>query len=159
MIQLIPIQQRVEENVEFLAIDNCRDIVHMTIDYYNRIGWHPPWIGYLAKLEGEFVGSAGYKGGPRNKKIEIAYGTFPQFRARGIGTEICNQLVSLALKNCPTLTITARTLPENNFSTRILQKNGFKLIGDVWDDEDGNVWEWRYAGSDENSFESSNLSS
>jgi hypothetical protein len=35
-------------------------------------------------------------------------------------------------------------LPEENASTSILKKNGFVMLGTVWDDEDGNVWEWGY---------------
>jgi len=40
--------------------------------------------------------------------------------------------------------ITARTLPEKNYSTRILEKNNFVLLGFVTDPEDGEVWEWEY---------------
>jgi hypothetical protein len=35
-------------------------------------------------------------------------------------------------------------LPEENFSTKILKKNGFKFSGVVNDAEDGDVWEWIY---------------
>ena len=90
------------------------------------------------------VGSAAYKGKPVNSKIEIAYGTMPQHRQRGIGTAICKALVDLALQSDPCVIITARTLPGNNYSTRILQKNHFRLSGTVIDPEDGEVWEWEY---------------
>jgi hypothetical protein len=33
---------------------------------------------------------------------------------------------------------------EENFSTKILRKNNFTLIGTVIDPEDGEVWEWIY---------------
>jgi len=144
-MRLVPIKQSVEENKEFLNEPGCTDIINMTISYYKKIGFYPPWIGYLAKIHGNLVGSAGFKGRPVNNKIEIAYGTFPDFRMQGFGTEICKQLVNVALKADPTLIITARTLPENNFSTKILEKNGFKLSGTIWDEEDGNVWEWIYS--------------
>jgi RimJ/RimL family protein N-acetyltransferase len=144
MMQLVPIKQSIEENKEFLTEPGCGETLYMTIDYYKRIGFYPPWIGYLAKINDKFVGAAGYKGRPVNNRIEIAYGTFPDFRMQGIGTEICKQLVGLALRTDPLVTITARTLPEKNFSTKILEKNGFKLLGIVWDKEDGDVWEWEY---------------
>ncbi len=35
-------------------------------------------------------------------------------------------------------------IEENNFSTRILQKNGFIFSATVNDPEDGDVWEWIY---------------
>lgn len=116
----------------------------MVIDFYNRAGFVPPWIGYYARLNDEFVGSAGFKGKPKDKKVEIAYGTFRKYEGKGIGTEMCRQLDLLAIRTDPHIRITARTLPEENASTSILKKNGFILLGTVWDDEDGNVWEWEY---------------
>ena len=146
MLELIPIKQTIEENQEFINIENGQEEgLYMTIEYYKAIGFNPPWIGYYAKINDSLVGSAGYKGQPVNNKIEIAYGTFPNFRKQGIGTEICKELVDLALKTDPSLIITARTLPENNYSTKILKKNNFKLVGTVWDKDDGNVWEWVYS--------------
>jgi hypothetical protein len=52
--------------------------------------------------------------------------------------------VLLAQRTDPKLIITARTLVEHNYSTKILQRNGFRLLGNVWDKEDGDVWEWLY---------------
>ena len=128
MLELIPIKQTIEENQEFINIENGQEGLYMTIEYYKAIGFNPPWIGYYAKINDSLVGSAGYKGQPVNNKIEIAYGTFPNFRKQGIGTEICKELVDLALKTDPSIIITARTLPENNYSTKILKKNNFKLV-------------------------------
>ena len=144
MLELIPIKQTLEENQDFETNPDCQETILMTVDYYKIIGFVPPWIGYFARLNGELVGAAGFKGQPVDNKIEIAYGTFPGYMQQGIGTEICRQLVLLALKTNPTVIITARTLPENNYSTKILQTNDFKLLGTVWDKEDGNVWEWLY---------------
>src|ERR1051326_8895303 len=134
-----------EENQEFINIENGRGGLEMTIEYYKTIGFNPPWIGYYARVNEILVGSGGYRGQPVNNKIEIAYGTFPDFRQRGIGTEICKELVVLALKTDPSIIITARTLTEINYSTKILEKNNFKLVGTVWDKDDGNVWEWVYS--------------
>jgi len=102
--------------------------------------------GYIlfAKYNDEIVGSGGYKGKPVDNKIEIAYGTFPAYQRKGIGTAICKALVELAIETDPGLIITARTLPENNYSTKILQKNNFLLLGMIWDEDDGDVWEWQY---------------
>jgi ribosomal-protein-alanine N-acetyltransferase len=144
-VELIPIKQTIEENQEFINIENGREGLDMTIEYYKTIGFNPPWIGYYARVNEILVGSGGYKGQPVNNKIEIAYGTFPDFRQRGIGTEICKELVVLALKTDPSIIITARTLTEINYSTKILEKNDFKLVGTVWDKDDGNVWEWVYS--------------
>lgn len=143
-IQLIPINEHPAENKEFIDEPLCQDSIYMTIDFYKKVGFQPPWIGYYVKQNENLVGCAAFKGKPVNGTVEIAYGTFEQYRTRGIGTLICKQLVSLSLHTDPAVKITARTLPENNFSTRILAKNGFEYIGTVDDPEDGEVWEWEY---------------
>ena len=143
-MKLIPISLDSKLNAAFEAHPDCKQHLQISIDYYTRIGFVPPWIGYYAKLNNEFVGAAGFKGPPKNNKVEIAYGTFPLCEGKGIGTEICRQLVLLAIATDPEIIITARTLPEENASAGILKKNGFILLGTVWDDEDGNVWEWGY---------------
>jgi len=79
-------------------------------------------------------------------KVEIAYGIFPKYRQMGYGTEICRMLVEIALKADSSVLITARTLREENYSTKILKKNGFHFLGTVVDPDDGEVWEWEYRG-------------
>src|SRR6476469_2267506 len=101
----------------------------MKIDFFNKVGYNVPWIGYYAKVNETFVGSCAFKGFPQNGIVEIAYGTFEPYRQKGIGTEICKLLVELALKTDPVIKITARTSPQKNFSTKILQTNGFEFSG------------------------------
>ena len=139
---LIPIKESLEGNEEFISNPSCQESFYMTIDFYKRIGYVPPWIGYYAKENNDVVGCAGFKGQPANGMIEIAYGTFEQYRKQGIGTAICKLMVDLALQTDASLKITARTLPEKNFSTRILKRNNFFFTGTVNDPEDGEVWEW-----------------
>ena len=146
-MKLVPISLDSKLNVEFEAYPDCKESLQMSIDFYNRVGYVLPWIGYYGKLNNEFVGAGGFKGKPKDKKVEIAYGTFRKYEGKGIGTEICRQLVLLAIETDPEIIITARTLPEENASTGILKKNGFVLLGTVWDEEDGNVWEWEYKGN------------
>jgi RimJ/RimL family protein N-acetyltransferase len=147
MLKLHPIFYTLEENYEFINVPECQEALVPTIEYYRAIGYCPPWIGYFASEDNILVGSAGIKGRPKNNKIEIAYGTFPQHREKGIGTAICRELVLLALQTNPTVIVTARTFEDKNFSARILEKNNFKLLGTVWDEDDGNVWEWQYVPS------------
>ena len=85
-----------------------------------------------------------FKKNPQEGLVEIAYGTFAQYQNQGIASEMCRQLVALTLETDLSLKITAHTLPEENYSTRILRKNGFELSGTIWDEEDGNIWEWVY---------------
>jgi ribosomal-protein-alanine N-acetyltransferase len=141
-MQLLPIQEGADENKEFISDPLCQESLSMTIEFYKKVGFLPPWIGYYVKQDGDLVGCAAFKGQPVNGTVEIAYGTFEKYRKQGIGTSICKQLVDLSLKTDPTVKITARTLPEENFSTRILKKNNFIFSGIVDDPEDGEVWEW-----------------
>jgi ribosomal-protein-alanine N-acetyltransferase len=133
-----------DENAEFVSDPRCEETLQQTVDFYGRVGFDSPWICYYASENGQLVGNAAYKGRPKDGMVEIAYGTFEEFRRRGIGSRICSKLVKFALETDPTLRITARTLPERNFSTRILEKNDFTLLGTVDDPEDGEVWEWEY---------------
>ncbi len=143
-MKLLSIKQTIEENSEFMANPSCENSLMMTIEFFNKIGYNPPWIGYYAEKNGQLVGSGAFKGISKDKTVEVAYGVFPSFQSQGIGTEICKELVLLALKTDATVTITARTLPEENHSAKILSKNGFELLGLIWDEEDGDVWEWIY---------------
>jgi|SRR5688572_4932901 len=143
-MELTPIKENLEENTEFVNNPLCQETIYMTIDFYKKIEFVPPWICYYAKQNDNLVGSAAFKGPPKNGTVEIAYGTFEKYRNQRIGTKICKSLVDLSLKTDPTVRITARTLPEKNFSTRILEKNNFEFIGSINDPEDGEVWEWEF---------------
>lgn len=140
----LPIGKTLEENERFANHPDCRESLLMTLDFYTRVGFQPPWTSYYFQLENELVGMGAFKGAPVDGKVEIAYGTIERFRQRGIGTAICKALVNLSLKTDPSVIITARTLPEPNFSTRILTRNNFRNLGVVLDPEDGEVWEWLY---------------
>jgi RimJ/RimL family protein N-acetyltransferase len=140
---LIPIDIDKSKNEKFRNIEECVQILDVYPGFYQRVGFNKPWIGYFASLDGnEIVGCGGFKGKPIDGKIEIAYATFKGYEGQGMGTEICRQLVLLSLQTDPAIRITARTLPENNASTKILRRNGFEMLGIVYDEEDGNVWEW-----------------
>lgn len=147
MIDFVPILQTNEQNIKLAENANCRNVIDATTEYYKKIGFTLPWIGYLAKRNGQLVGSAGFKGRPVNNKIEIAYGTFPEFQNQGIGTQICRKLVEVALTTNPDLRITARTLQDNLASISILKKNNFELLGIVNDIDDGDVLEWLYTNA------------
>jgi ribosomal-protein-alanine N-acetyltransferase len=146
-MELRPISLDPALNTEFENNPGISEGLQMSIDFFKKIGFDPPWIGYCVKLNKEFVGNAAFKGKPKDNKVEIAYGTFAEHRNKGIASEICRQLVLLALRTEPDVIITARTLPEENASAHVLRKNGFVLLGNIWDDEDGNVWEWEYKGT------------
>jgi ribosomal-protein-alanine N-acetyltransferase len=141
---LLPVKEHLLQNKEFAGNADCSNSIGMCIDFYKKVGFNPPWICYYVQLDGSLVGGAAFKGKPVNSRVEIAYVTFPQYQQKGIGTRMADTLVQLSLKTDPSVTITARTLAEENFSTRILRKNNFKSLGIIMDEEDGEVWEWEY---------------
>ncbi len=143
-LELIPIRKELGENTDFAGHPDCKESLLVTLEYYKKIGFEIPWIGYYASVGHVLVGSAGFKGKPVDGRVEIAYGTFLRYREKSIGTAICKQLVQLALKTDPSVRICARTFENENYSSKILKRNGFELLGTVIDDEDGEVWEWEY---------------
>ena len=143
-MKLIPVYNNRNQNKRLHDHPGCSEILEMVYGLYERVTYVEPWIGYFAEINNEIVGSCGYKYPPRDGQIEIAYGTFEKHRKQGIASEICKHLVQLALKTDPKIRITARTLPTNDASNKVLQNNGFFQLGTVWDEEDGDVWEWEY---------------
>lgn len=111
-------------------------------EYYPKIGFREPWVGYFIVEDGVAVGTCGFTGQPENNRVEIAYYTFKPFEGRGIATFACRELVSIANKTDPGLIVTAKTAPEESASTVILRRNGFRQSSDVDDHEIGKAWGW-----------------
>ena len=119
IIILLPIDVDETQNERFRDNPECVPVLDVYPGYYKLIGFNKPWIGYFVSTDGsEIIGAGGYKGKPKEGKIEIAYGTFKQHECKGVGTEICRQLVLLALRTDPSLRITARTVSDNNASVQ-----------------------------------------
>ena len=128
---LLPIDTDQTKNERFKENPECVPILNVYPDFYQRVGYNKPWIGYFVTIDrDEIVGAGGYKGKPREGKVEIAYGTFKRYEGQGIGTEICRQLVLLSQNTDPAIRITARTLQDGYASIKILKKNGFECFGD-----------------------------
>jgi RimJ/RimL family protein N-acetyltransferase len=143
-MELLPIKEHLHENADFAANVACKESLGMCIDFYKRVGYNPPWICYYVEQDGQLVAAAAFKGKPVDNKIEIAYGTFAPYQNQGIGTKIAETLVKLAQQTDPSVRITAQTLMQENYSTKILRKNNFVIIGTAMDEDEGEVWEWEY---------------
>jgi len=105
-----------------------------------------PWrYGFfvLERESGTAIGTAGFKGPPEETDmVEIAYGIVPAFEGRGYASEAAGALVEFARASGEVRLVRAHTLPERNASARVLEKCGFRLVGEVVDPEDGPVWRW-----------------
>jgi RimJ/RimL family protein N-acetyltransferase len=113
-----------------------------TATFYERVGFHPPWIGYIA-LDGDVsVGGGAFVGPPDGDRVEIAYFTLPECQSQGYATRIAASLVSIARGARPGIQIYAKTAPEQGASSSILTRLGFRQIGIAVDDEIGEAWAW-----------------
>jgi len=118
------------------------EVLSSTAQMYKNVGYHEPWLGYLAMLDGSCVGTCAFKSAPEDGRVEIACFTFPEFEGRGVATQMTQQLVEIALSKDRELTIAAQTLPTVGASTKVLEKQGFELVRLVGHEQDGEVWEW-----------------
>jgi [ribosomal protein S5]-alanine N-acetyltransferase len=121
---------------------DCQTLLEMYDDYYPKIGFNLPWVSYLVIREDQVVGSCSFTGQPRDGKVEIAYWTFKEFEAQGIASFACKELISISQSADPKVTITAKTAPEHNASTKILENNKFIFTEIVQDEEIGDAWLW-----------------
>jgi RimJ/RimL family protein N-acetyltransferase len=117
--------------------------VQATAELYEKVGFVPPWICYIATQDARAVGTCGFTSAPKNGRVEIAYFTFPGFEGRGIATVMAASLILLATDYDLSVTLIARTLLERNASHRVLEKHGFTCMGRVEVPEDGTVFEWQ----------------
>lgn len=141
-MELKSIELNVDKSKEIYASTNCQQLINIMNEYYPKIGFNKPWIGYFVFNNNQVVGTGGFTGKPNDGKVEIAYWTFKEFEGQGIASFVCKQLVAIAKQNDQDIIITAKTAPEYNASTKILQKNGFTFTEIVKDDEIGDAWLW-----------------
>ena len=141
-LRIEPIWLNEDTNQEIFASPECQELIKTYNDYYPKIGFHIPWIGYFVICNDKVVGCCGFVSKPDNGRVEIAYNTFKAFEGQGISSFSCRQLIAVSRDTDPTLIITAKTAPEKNASTRILEKNGFVYTSVVQDHEIGDAWEW-----------------
>ena len=143
---LEPLHIDEDQTLARYANPDCQALFESYPAYYHQTGYNPPWIGYFVVRDGVVVGVGGFVGAPQNGRVEIAYGTFKAYEGQGVASFACQQLTAIALATDSTLTVTAKTAPEQNASTTILSRHGFVYTGVVQDHEIGDAWEWVYGG-------------
>jgi len=132
-----------------LTLGSELDLLHavgrQTVAMLQRTGATTPWTGYLAvdREHQIIIGTCGFTAPPDSEGVvEIAYFTFPAFEGRGYASAMAAGLVEVAESTAGIRRVRAHTLPEENASTRILEKLGFERIGETIDPEPGQVWRW-----------------
>lgn len=104
-------------------------------------GW---WTYFpIHKQNNRLIGSGGYQGKPTIEGVvEIGYEITPDYRSRGLATEMTMGLVENAFRNDKVKSIIAHTLGQENPSTKVLTKCGFEKIAELNDPEEGVIWKW-----------------
>ena len=143
-MNLRPIGLQEDKTNAMYASADCQQLLSMYDEFYHKIGFNIPWVGYFVIREDQIVGFGGFVGQPKDGKVEISYWTFKEFERQGIASFTCNELVSITYLKDPSLTITAKTAPQNNASTKILENNNFLYTEIVQDEEIGDAWLWTY---------------
>lgn len=142
-MDLVPILQSGEpEDATLVLSAIAREACTGTAVLYRSVGYTPPWIGYLARVDAVAAGTCAFKSPPVHDRVEIAYFTFPPFEGRGIASDMARELVRIATEHAPGVLIVAHTAPQRSASTAILTRLDFHPIGPVEHPEDGTVWEW-----------------
>jgi len=107
-----------------------------------------PWVhGFrlVHRNSGKVVGFCSFKGPPTDGVVEIAYGIAPDEQRKGYATEAARALVEFARTFPEVRVIRAHTLPDGIASKRVLEKCGFRHVGEFIDPEDGPVWRFESA--------------
>lgn len=103
--------------------------------------WETLGLGYWVftlRADGRFVGIAGLRDRPEG--VELGYAVLPEFRRRGMATEMARGVLGVA----PPARVFARTRLTHAASRRVLEKVGFKFEAEGW--EDGTpqaLYRWR----------------
>jgi len=99
----------------------------------DSLGWGQ-W--YLILRNGEegrkaLAGIGGFKGKPSpDGTVEIGYSVLSQFQRKGLAGEAAGGLVKWAFSHPEVKRVIAETYPELIPSIRVMEKNGFRFIGD-----------------------------
>jgi [ribosomal protein S5]-alanine N-acetyltransferase len=108
-----------------------------------RDGMDPDWFGYLIidPTTITVIGLGGFTGPPTDGSVEIGYSIAPAHRGRGHATEAARRWLDIATARGVTL-VCAHTLAEENPSTAVLRRLGFRRTAELIDPEVGAVWRW-----------------
>ena len=93
-------------------------------------GWS---IWYLLSNRHEtprLLGISDFKGKPdRAGRVEVSYSILQHYRVQGYATEAVDRLVNWAFSHQNVVEVSAETMPHMRQSIRVLEKNGFTLLG------------------------------
>ena len=93
------------------------------------------------------VGGCGFKGEPRDGRVEINYGVAPGTRRQGAATEAVSALLHFAFSN-GAIEVLAEIAIENRASARTVEKLGFKSVATRVAEDGVTVVQWVLTGAE-----------
>lgn len=94
---------------------------------------HAPGFGMYAVIrnaDDRIIGDIGFHTAPHDGSAEIGFGLAPSARGQGYGTEMVGLLTGWATRQPRLARLTARVLPTNAASLKVLAHNGFHETGE-----------------------------
>jgi len=134
-----------EAKVPFGWTEYGDPIFRFALEKVRENGQEAIWWTYfpVLKEENTLIGSCGYKGPPdKEGVVEIGYEIAIPYRNRGLATELAQGLIQHAFTHPKVKAVKAHTLAEVNASGSVLKKCGMEKIAELFDPEDGEVWQW-----------------
>lgn len=93
--------------------------------------WQMWWIILRESERRTLIGTSGFKGPPaRDGTVEVGYGIVTDRHRQGYATETVRGLLDFAFAKPEVQRVIAETLPELEPSKGVLDKTGFRFIGD-----------------------------
>lgn len=133
-IPLIELEEMLEndfKNVNYEILEEQKNAIIKKILKMKSVAkelhdWYTYW--YIIK-NNEITGMIGFKG-INNQELEIGYGISKRYEGKGYITNAIKIIVDWAFSHGNIKTIKAsKVLRNNHGSQRVLEKNGFKMIG------------------------------
>ncbi|MBN2694666.1 GNAT family N-acetyltransferase [bacterium] len=111
------------------ALEEC--IIPSVKDKNKNYLYSTIWTAIL-KSENRMIGDICMYGEPNiDGEIEIGYGVYKEFQNRGFMTEILEGFIGWIKKQGEVKSIIASTDKTNSASSKVLQKNSFKKVGET----------------------------
>jgi len=96
------------------------------------------WCGtfYIREPDGTIVGGCGFKDVPIDGRVAIGYAVSPERRRRGIASAAVAKLVSMAFDSGEVSEVSAQVAVDNEASTRVVTRLGFREVGRVVENDE-----------------------
>ena len=103
--------------------------------------WFSPFA-FIDNCLNQVVGTGGFKGFPVDRRVEIGYGVAAQLRRNGFATSAVRELLQVAFSEPDVVEVYAETAADNLPSRRVVERVGFRHLGQRATGPDGTVDQW-----------------